>query len=419
MNKDNKHIELVPKFRFNEFVKDGEWEEIPFGDLCKFTRGPFGGALKKEIFVKNGFAIYEQRHAIHKDFNTFRYYITENKYNELKRFSLQPDDLIMSCSGTMGKFAIIPKNAKKGVINQALLKLTVNKEYDLKFIKATLELPSNQNKLLSQSAGGAIKNVVAVAEIKKINLLIPKNPKEQQKIANTLSSLDDLLQAETERLALLNEHKKGLLQQLFPKQGEKVPQLRFEEFVGDGDWEETTLEQLADYENGKAHEKEISEKGKYKVVNSKFISSDGEVVKFSNSVNCDTKIGDILMVLSDVPNGKAIAKCFCVDKNDTYTVNQRICRITPTSVDNKFLFYILNRNSYFLSFDDGVKQTNLRKDVVLNCPLLKPTNPKEQQKIAKTLTSVDELIEAQTVKINTLQAHKKGLMQGLFPKIKN
>ncbi|RSK41330.1 restriction endonuclease subunit S [Mangrovimonas spongiae] len=194
-----------------------------------------------------------------------------------------------------------------------------------------------------------------------------------------------------------------------------VPQLRFPEFQNDEVWKETTLNDVADYENGKAHEQEISEIGKYKVVNSKFISTDGEVVKYSDSANLKANLGDILMVLSDVPNGRAIAKCFYVDEEDTYTVNQRICKITPTDIDNLFLFYIQNRNKYFLAFDDGVKQTNLRKDTVLSFPFFKPENHKEQQKIANCLSSLDNVITAETEKLELLQDHKKGLLQQLFP----
>lgn len=194
-----------------------------------------------------------------------------------------------------------------------------------------------------------------------------------------------------------------------------IPELRFPEFIDTGDWDESALEQVADYENGKAHEKEISETGKYKVVNSKFISTDGEVVKYTNSANLKANIGDILMVLSDIPNGRAIAKCFYVDEEDTYTVNQRICKITPIDIDNKFLFYIQNRNKYFLAFDDGVKQTNLRKDTVLSFPFLKPKIPKEQQKIANCLSSLDSVITAEIEKLDLLKDHKKGLLQQLFP----
>ena len=139
-----------------------------------------------------------------------------------------------------------------------------------------------------------------------------------------------------------------------------VPRLRFPEFEQRGDWQEKTLNAVAKYENGKAHEQDIVEVGEYLVVNSKFISSDGVVKKCTNKAFCLATKGDILMVLSDVPNGKAIAKCFFVDADDLYSVNQRICRITPFDADNLMLLYILNRSPYFLSFDDGVKQTNLR-----------------------------------------------------------
>ena len=207
--------ETVPERRFPEFRGKGEWEEKKFGQLCHFVRGPFGGALKKDIFVSDGYAVYEQSHAIYGDFNSFRYFITQEKYKELNRFSVLQGDIIMSCSGTMGKFAVIPETYKEGVINQALLKLTVKTGYHLDFIKFTLELPINQEKLLSQSAGGAIKNVVGVGQMKEIPLCVPKN-NEQQKIADCLTSLDDLIIAEARKLEALKAHKKGLMQGLFP-----------------------------------------------------------------------------------------------------------------------------------------------------------------------------------------------------------
>jgi type I restriction enzyme S subunit len=207
--------EVVGNGRFPEFQNAPPWQEKKFNDICKFVRGPFGGSLKKDMFVKDGYAVYEQSHAIHQNFDSFRYYITKEKFNQLKRFSVRPNDIIMSCSGTMGKFSIIPKHSKKGVINQALLKLTVNPELNINFVKTTMELPVNQEKLLSQSAGGAIKNVVSVSQIKQINLYIP-NLAEQQKIADCLTSLDELITAQAQKIDQLKAHKKGLMQQLFP-----------------------------------------------------------------------------------------------------------------------------------------------------------------------------------------------------------
>jgi type I restriction enzyme S subunit len=205
----------VPERRFPEFRDSRAWEEKNFGDLCKFTRGPFGGTLKKEIFVKNGYAVYEQHHAIYNNFNSFRYFITEKTYNEMNRFSVHADDIIMSCSGTMGKFAIVPKESKEGIINQALLKLTINNGINVKFAKTTLELKTNQEKLLSQSAGGAIKNVVSVDQMKEIKFLIP-HFSEQEKIADCLDSLDRLIITQSEKIETLKVHKKGLMQALFP-----------------------------------------------------------------------------------------------------------------------------------------------------------------------------------------------------------
>lgn len=123
------------------------------------------------------------------------------------------------------------------------------------------------------------------------------------------------------------------------------------------------------------------------------------------------------MVLSDVPKGRAIAKCFFVDQAGIYTVNQRICILRPKGIDSKFLFYLLNRNPYFLAFDDGVKQTNLKKREVLECPLIIPSSPLEQQKIANLLSSIDDLIIATEQRAKALERQKKGLMQQLFPKI--
>lgn len=199
------------------------------------------------------------------------------------------------------------------------------------------------------------------------------------------------------------------------KKTKLIPELRFPEFVDEGEWEEKKLGKIAKYENGKAHEQNIVKQGNYIAVNSKFISTDGKVKKYTNTANCLANKGEILMVLSDLPNGKALAKCFYVDINNNYSVNQRICKITPINAENKILYYLLNRNSYFLSFDDGVKQTNLRNEDVLKCPLILPKIQKEQQKIASCLSSLDDVIAAQVQKLDLLKDHKKGLMQKLFP----
>ena len=252
----------------------------------------------------------------------------------------------------------------------------------------------------------------------KNHIVYVPNPEEQQKIADCLSSLDELIEATAQKVETLKDHKKGLMQRLFPAEGKNVPDLRFPEFQGQAtEWQSTLLGAVVDYENGRAHENEIDDEGDFIVVNSKFISTDGEVVKRTNTPYCLADKEDILMVLSDVPNGRAIAKCFFIDQSGVYTVNQRICRLRSKNVNSKLLFYLINRNPYFLSFDDGVKQTNLKKSEVLECPLMIPSSPIEQQKIADLLSSIDDLIIATEQRIKSLEKHKKGLMQQLFPKI--
>ncbi len=178
-------------------------------------------------------------------------------------------------------------------------------------------------------------------------------------------------------------------------------------------WKLLTLRDVVEFTNGKAHEKDIHSNGEFIVVNSKFISSDGKVIKRSNNSPCLAYKHDILMVMSDVPNGKAIAKCFYVNKSGEYTVNQRVAKLTAKTMLPKLLFYLLNRNSYYLAFDDGIKQTNLRKGEVLDCPLYYPPLP-EQKKIAQILSTWDAAIETVEKLIANSQKKKKALMQQLL-----
>jgi len=238
---------------------------------------------------------------------------------------------------------------------------------------------------------------------------------EQQRIAACLSSLDELIATQAQKLEALKAHKKGLMQQLFPGEGETQPRLRFPEFQNAGEWETEALGDLVEYENGKAHEQWIVEDGQYVVVNSRFISTGGAVRKYTNAEYIIAKAGEVLMVLSDLPKGKALAKCYFVEANNRYAVNQRVCRLRPNKIDGNFLYYALNRHPRLLAFDDGLNQTHLSKGAVIECPLSVPRGKCEQQRIASCLRSLDALITAETQKLEALKTHKKGLMQQLFP----
>jgi type I restriction enzyme S subunit len=180
------------------------------------------------------------------------------------------------------------------------------------------------------------------------------------------------------------------------------------------EWEVSRLDELISFKNGAAHEDCINEYGDFVLVNSKFISTEGKVRKGSSECRQAAFKNDLLMVMSDVPNGKAIAKCFLVDQDNVYTVNQRICVLTPNhDISPFFLLKTLSRNPYYLAFDDGAKQTNLRKEDVLSCLLVKPPI-KEQTAIANALSDVDALLTELEKLIAKKQAIKTATMQQLL-----
>ena len=193
-----------------------------------------------------------------------------------------------------------------------------------------------------------------------------------------------------------------------------TPAIRFKGFTDT--WEQRKLGDVAKYRNGKAHENDISEQGKFIVVNSKFVSTNGEVRKFSNKQIEPLFKNEIAFVLSDVPNGRAIARTFLVDKNDKYTLNQRIAGITPIEGTCPYFLHILmNRNKYFLQFDDGAKQTNLSVDDVIEFAEYYPSS-EEQQQIGNFFRQLDNLITLHQRKYDKLTNVKKSMLEKMFPK---
>lgn len=174
-----------------------DWENKPLGEICQFVRGPFGGSLKKEVFVKQGFAVYEQQHAIHDQFDDVRYFVEESKFLEMQRFELWPRDLIMSCSGTMGRVAIAPKGIKRGIINQALLKMTPSHAVVPEFLKYWMTSSEFQASLADQAGGVAIQNVASVSVLKRITMPLPPLPEQRRIVALLDEALEAIATAKT------------------------------------------------------------------------------------------------------------------------------------------------------------------------------------------------------------------------------
>ena len=155
--------------------------EITINDKNAIKRGPFGGALKKEDFVDNGYLVYEQRHAIHDDFEYAKYYITKEKYDSMIGFRVVPGDLIISCSGvTLGRIAELPDGAKDGIINQALLKLSLDQNVMMNtFFIQQFRGEEIQDVLFGFSRGSGIPNMPSMSEVKTVQFICP--PIELQK----------------------------------------------------------------------------------------------------------------------------------------------------------------------------------------------------------------------------------------------
>lgn len=187
--KEIQHLDDLIKARFVEMfgsIHDGRFDmktllEIVNDDKNSIKRGPFGGALKKEDFVEDGYLVYEQRHAIHNDFEYAKYYITQEKYEGMIGFKVVPGDLIISCSGvTLGRIAEVPEGAKEGIINQALLKLSLNPHIMMNtFFIQQFRGEEIQNILFGFSRGSGIPNMPSMSEVKAVKFICP--PLELQK----------------------------------------------------------------------------------------------------------------------------------------------------------------------------------------------------------------------------------------------
>lgn len=179
-------------------MKTSTWQNIRLKEICLekegLRRGPFGSAIKKEFFVTEGYKVYEQVNAIYDDAERGKYFISESKYKELENFGVKEGDFIVSCSGTLGKISQIPKGAKPGVINQALLRIRLKNgivlnKYFLYYFRSSFF----QRKIVEESQGTAMSNLIGIKDFKEIEVPIPSIEDQEHivfKIEELFSELD-------------------------------------------------------------------------------------------------------------------------------------------------------------------------------------------------------------------------------------
>lgn len=407
MNKETN--KLIPDLRFPEFVNEGEWEEKELSELGELINGLTyspSDVQEKGLLVLRSSNI--QNGQI--DLNDCVFVNPDIKGVNLT----DPDDILIcvrnGSKNLIGKNAIIPMVlplATHGAF------MTV---FRAKHPKFTFQLFQTDNYYNQVNADlGATINSINGKNFLKYKFIVPK-PNEQQKIASCLSSLDEVIAAHSQKLDLLKEHKKGLMQNLFPQEGKKVPKLRFKEFVNDGEWVETTFGSTATFINGRAYkQEELLDKGKYRVLrvgnfftNNNWYYSDLEL---DADKYCDN--GDLLYAWSASFGPR-------IWQGEKTIYHYHIWKVVENpEIDKNFLLKLLDNETEKMKSQNanGFALLHITKGTIENWKCKIPTIKNEQQKIASCISSLDALIEAQTEKIEQLRLHKKGLMQCLIPKI--
>lgn len=398
--KNNK--KLIPELRFPEFENEGEWEIKTLSGICDITNGK----ANAQDHVDNG-----------------RYPLFDR--SEVIKAS---DEFIFDCEAV-----IIPGEGMRFIPKYYEGKFNLHQRaYALKDFSCSGQFVYysmlHRSTLLSQKAVQSTVLSLRLPILQDFPIEIPKKPQEQQKIASCLSSLDEVIEAHSQKLELLKAHKKGLMQNLFPQEGEKVPKYRFKEFQGK--WEKRFVEDFFSVGSSKRvlqkdwtiqgvpfyRTRELVSLSKNEPFGSEIFISEELFSKLSKKYGVPTE-GDFL-----VSGVGTLGICYQVKTNDRFyfkdgNVIWFKLKKGISSTYFKFCFqsdYIQNQILKQASVSTvGTYTIQNAKKTTFWCP---PTLT-EQQKIASCLSSLDELIVAQAEKIEQLKQHKKGLIQGLFPKM--
>lgn len=411
----------IPELRFPEFVNDGEWEEETVGQIYDFkgTNSLSRENLNYEIGkVKN--IHYGD---IHTKFNTLFDVEKENvpyingdiPLDKIKKenYCIEGDIILADASedlNDVGKsIEIVNLNNEKLVSGLHTL-LARQRESKLVIgFGGYLFKSDYARKQIKREAQGAKVLGVSATRISSVKIPYPKNPKEQQKIASCLSSLDELIAAHSQKLDILKDHKKGLMQNLFPQEGETVPKVRFHGFEKDGNWEEEKLGDIAENLDSKRVPITSNQREKGYIP---YYGASG-IIDYVKDYIFDEKL---LCISEDGANlvDRNYPIAFSISGKTWVNNHAHVLRFasyhTQVLVEN----YINCTN--IQDFLTGMAQPKLNRGKLDILPIPLPKNPNEQKKIAGCLSSLDALITAQADKIDQLKLYKKGLMQGLFPK---
>lgn len=385
----------IPQLRFPGFT--GEWDIMELGLLCTVNRGV--RVTRKELDDKGQYPVYQNTNS------PMGYYSSYNVYAN------NPFVIIGGSAGTMGfcksNFWAADDCAYFGD----------NEKIDKYFLYATLLI--HENEIKDSVRGGNIPRIERKS-IEKIKIAFPSLP-EQQKIAECLSEMDNLIAAQGQKVEALKEKKRGMMQQMFPLQGETTPRLRFPGFTGE--WDEKKLSDVFTRRTEKN-----AEDNKNVLTISAHYGLISQLDFFKKSVSASNVTGYYLLHKGDFAYNKSSSQ------------GKPVGAIKPLKLYDKGVvstLYICFRckdpnavgfwEQYFDAgiFDKeimSIAQEGARNHGLLNVPTsdffeltVKKPSPSEQKKIAECLSAMDDLIASETAKLDALEDLKKGLMQQMFP----
>lgn len=398
--------------------------EILSSDKYSIKRGPFGSALKKSFFVEKGIRIFEQYNPINNDPHWKRYFISHEKFQELEAFKATEGDLLISCSGTLGKIVELPKDTEMGIINQALLKIRLN---NIKILNSYFiyyfNSPIMQEKILESTLGSTIKNIASVKILKQIEIPLPPLKKQERIVGildESFAKIDESIKILEQDLLNLDELMQSALQKAFNplkdnvKENYKLPQ----------SWEWKSLGEIGEIITGTTPSKnnpnfygneyplfKPSDLNGDMII--KYASDNLSKLGFDNARNLPK---DTILV---VCIGASIGKVGLSGVNGS--CNQQINAIIPNSAfTSKYLFFVCLSNYFQTILKKNASQTTLP---IINktefSKLQIPLPPlKEQEQIASHLdelsSHVKNLKQNYQAQIKNLQELKNSLLDKAF-----
>jgi type I restriction enzyme S subunit len=394
----NKKKEIVPKFRFPEFQRDG----IDF---------VHGNKLFKSITNKNHnsdlpiLAITQDQGAVPRDQIEYNVTVTDKSLSNYK--VVEVGDFIISLRSFQGG---IEYSRFKGICSPAYIILRKREEniseLYYKYFFKTWRYIQSLNRNLEGIRDG---KMISYSQFSSVKVPYPRSFKEQQKIADCLSSIDELIDAENRKLKALEKYKKGLMQKLFPAEGKTLPEWRFPEFRGKSEWRIKPLGKICT--NYDSRRIPITEKDRVKG-EIPYIGASG-VIDYINDFIFDE---DLLCVSEDGANlvARTYPIAFSISGKTWVNNHAHVLKFSHKYTQDIVESYLNMIN--LQDFLTGMAQPKLNRAKLDIIPIPLPEE-EEQQKIANCLYEVDKIITEQSNKVEQLKAHKKGLMQGLFPSL--